>query len=60
MHGGRFSATFEAKVLSCDPLKGTVTYAAAAGEEERTATADLVAGADGVRSVVSSVSGVQC
>jgi kynurenine 3-monooxygenase len=50
-HGARFSASFQSKVVSCDPVEGVVKFLGADGAELE-AKADLVAGADGVRSVV--------
>ena len=51
-HGGsRLTTAFGARVTACDPLTGSVTYLDAAGEE-CTASADMVAGCDGVNSVV--------
>ena len=52
-HGesGRLTTAFGARVTSCDPLAASVTYLDEGGEE-RTACADMVAGCDGVNSVV--------
>ena len=43
--------------LTCDPLSGSVSYLDEGGEE-RTACADMVAGCDGVNSVVRGVASV--
>ena len=52
-HGdsGRLATAFGARVVSCDPLSGSVTFVNEGGEQ-RTACADMVAGCDGVNSVV--------
>ena len=52
-HGesGRLTTAFGARVTSCDARAASVTYLDEGGEE-RTACADMVAGCDGVNSVV--------
>ncbi len=63
---GRLSIGFECRVESVDALSGVVGWSAAASEDEATSpemsqgTFDLVAGCDGVRSVVRSEILKQC